>query len=221
MPEKVKFLVNSKIEIAWNDVYYKSTIEGSDSRTISISIPIKDGEYVPLRIGDTIEVIYYHEQDIYKFNTRVINRKSDVIPIIILEYPNEVFKVQRRKFVRVPIVCYIVYSKIGKQEGGRVVISTHGSPKELKGIMVDLSGGGTRIKLHEKLEKGDVLLINMPLGKDNISVKGEIVRVDFEELNKLYVSGISFIDLDERTRDKLIKYIFQEMRDQMKKGLKK
>jgi c-di-GMP-binding flagellar brake protein YcgR len=221
MQEKVKFLINSKLEIAWNDAYYKSTVEGYDSGTISISIPIKDGEYVPLRIGDTIEVIYYHEQDIYKFTTRVVNRKLDVIPIIILEYPTEVFKVQRRRFVRVPIVCYIVYSKIGKQEGGRVVISTHGSPKELKGILVDLSGGGTRIKLHEKLEKDDVLLISIPLGNDKISVKAEVIRVEFEELSKLYVCGMSFIDLDERTRDKLIKYIFQEMRDQMKKGLKK
>lgn len=208
MMEGLNFSINSKVEIFWNEGYYKSNIEDVTDNIIAISIPIKDGQYVPLRRGEQVEVIYYHEKDIYKFYTVVEDRKMDGIPVILLSYPKEVFKVQRRKFVRVPIVCTIEYSKIEASL----------KYNSLKAIMVDLSGGGMRIKLSDSVNLGDKLKAVIPLGTDQIEVKGEVVRVEKELEGKRNICGISFIDLDERTREKLIKIIFQVMRDQMKKG---
>jgi c-di-GMP-binding flagellar brake protein YcgR len=208
MLDDLTFKINNKVEISWNDGYYKSNIENIDDGHIAISIPIKDGQYIPLRVGEQVEVIYYYTKNIYKFYTHVVNRKIDRIPIIILEYPKEIFKVQRRRFVRVPIVCSIEYSKFGNNSGN----------KTLKAIMVDLSGGGMRIKLSEEVNLGDKLNVYMPLGEGQLNVKGEVVRLEKEEDSKRNICGISFIDLDERTREKLIKFIFQIMRDQMRKG---
>ena len=222
MEENIKFIINSKLEVSWNDGYYKSNIEDVNKQLISISIPIKEGQYIPLRIGEMIEVIYYFENDIYKFYTKVVNRKIDGIPVIEIEYPDKVFKIQRRKFVRVPIVCNVVYSKIGaKQENGNIVKLSPDKVKDFKGIMVDLSGGGMRIKLKEKLNLGDIISVDMPLGEDTLKVKGEIVRVEYDEINKLHVCGMDFKDLEERAREKLIRYIFQIMRDRMRKGIEK
>jgi c-di-GMP-binding flagellar brake protein YcgR len=208
MVEGLNFEINKKIEIAWNDGYYKSNIENVENNCIAISIPIKNGTYIPLREGEKVEVIYYYGKDIYKFYTHVIDRKIDTIPVILLALPKEVFKVQRRKFVRVPIICTIQYSKIGKNTAS----------KPLSAIMVDLSGGGMRIKLKDELAYGDIINVYIPLGKEQVQIKGEIVRIEAEQDIKRNICGVSFMDLEERVREKLIRYIFQVMRDQMKKG---
>lgn len=207
MLNDLNFEINSKLEVSWNDGYYKSSIENVEEGYIVISIPIKDGQYIPLRPGERIEVLYYDANDIYKFYTLVVGRRIDNIPVILLAYPKEVFKVQRRRFVRVPIVCTIEYSKI----------ENNASQKPLNGVMVDLSGGGMRIKLKDNLNAGDKIKITIPLDKDIIQLEGEIVRIEPEENAKRNICGISFIDLEERTREKIIRFIFQVMRDQMKK----
>lgn len=218
MEHNIKFIINNKLEISWNDGYYKSNIENVENDIISISIPIKEGQYIPLRVGEMIEVIYYYESDIYKFYSKVVKRKIDVIPLIQIAYPEEVFMVQRRRFVRVPIICNVVYSKIATKENGREIKVSKDKISDLKGIMVDLSGGGMRIKLQETLGMGDLIQVRMPIGEDVLSLKGKVVRVEFDDENKLYMCGINFVDLDEKVRDKLIRFIFQVMREQMRKG---
>ncbi len=208
MAEDLKFTINNKVEISWDDGYYKSNIENVDDKFIYISIPIKEGQYIPLRKFEQVEVIYYQGNDIYKFYTTVVDRKVDVIPIIVLAFPKEVFKVQRRKFVRVPIVCTVEYSKLENKTQNIV-----------KAIMVDLSGGGMRIKLsNDQLSIGNLIKAYIPVGDDNVEVKGEVVRVEKDDPNKMNICGINFLDLDDRNREKIIRFIFQIMRDQMKKG---
>ncbi|MBL4937977.1 PilZ domain-containing protein [Clostridium sp. YIM B02515] len=208
MAEDLKFTINNKVEISWDDGYYKSNIENVDDKFICISIPIKEGQYIPLRKFEQVEVIYYQGSDIYKFYTTVVDRKVDVIPIIVLAFPKEVFKVQRRKFVRVPIVCTMEYSKLENKTQNIV-----------KAIMVDLSGGGMRIKLsNDQLSIGNLIKAYIPVGDDNVEVKGEVVRVEKDDPNKMNIYGINFLDLDDKNREKIIRFIFQIMRDQMKKG---
>jgi c-di-GMP-binding flagellar brake protein YcgR len=209
MSDGLKFTINSKVEISWNDSYYKSNIEDvTTDETIAISIPIRDGQYVPLRKGEQVEVLYYYDKDIYKFYTTVVDRKVDGIPVILLAYPTEVFKVQRRRFVRIPIVCIIEYAKL--EESLKY--------KALKAVMVDLSGGGMRVKLSEQVNLGDKLKAAIPIGADLLEVKGEVVRIEKDADDKRNICGISFVDLEDRVREKIIRHIFQKMREQMRKG---
>jgi len=207
MLDGLTFIINGKLEISWNDSYYKSKIENVDEKAIYISIPIKDGKYIPLRVGEQVEVFYYFENDIYKFYSVVSGRQTDRIPLLLIEMPKEVIKVQRRKFVRVPIVCDIEYFKEGNKAS---------SLKPLKAIMVDLSGGGMRIKIGEEVKLGNIIMTHIPLGNEKLILKGEVVRIEQDEDKKKSICGISFTDLDERKREKLIRFIFKIMRAQMK-----
>lgn len=214
----LKFIINSKVEISWNDGYYKSSIEDVDGNLIAISIPIKDGEYLPLNKGEKIDIIYFYLNDIYKFQTMVVNRKADRIPLLQIDYPKEVFKIQRRKFVRVPIICSINYERLSEvSDASRVKFSNESKPI-FKATMVDLSGGGAKIRLKETVKSGDILIVHVPMEKETITLKGEVTRVEKSYDNRLNTCGIEFSDLDERTREKLIRIVFQIMREQMKKG---
>lgn len=207
MIDGLTFIINSKIEISWKDGYYKSSIENVDDESIYISIPIKEGQYIPLRSGEQIEVIYYYKNDFYKFYTVVTDRKMDRIPLILIELPKEVFKLQRRKFVRIPMVCNIEYAKVENKN----------FLKPLKAIMVDLSGSGMRIKLREDIKLGNMLVTYIPVGNEKLILKGEVVRIEKDEDKKKSICGVNFMELDERNREKLIRFIFQVMREQMKK----
>lgn len=208
MLDGLTFIINGKLEVTWNDGYYKSSIENVDDNSIHISIPIRDGQYIPLRVGEQVEVFYYFNNDIYKFYSVVTDRKMDRIPLILIAIPEEVIKVQRRKFVRVPIVCDIEYFK----EGSKATL------KPLKAIMIDLSGGGMRIKLSEDVKLGNKIMTHIPLGNEKLILKGEVVRIEKDEEDKRKnICGVSFLNLDERKREKLIRFIFQIMRKQMKR----
>lgn len=208
MSADLSFIINSKVEILWNEEYYKSNIQNVDSNSISISIPTKEGQYIPLRKSDKVEVLYYLENDIYKFNTVVLDRKIDTIPIIMLAHPEKVIKVQRRKFVRVPVICDMEC----------FIMQNNKKQSSLKAVLVDLSGGGMRIKVSDKLKLGDKITAYIPIEDEQVQIKGEVVRVDKDDISKLNICGINFVEIDERIREKIIKFIFHIMRKQMKKG---
>lgn len=218
MADDVKFNINGKLEIVWSDGYYKSDIQDLTDQYIAISIPIKDGQYIPLRQGEQLEVLYfYNKEEMYKFYTVVVGRKVDKVPVILLEFPKELIKIQRRKFVRVPIVCAIDLSKI---ENGNIDSDVKKLVEKnqalIKAVMVDLSGGGMRIKIKNELKLDDSIIAYIPLDSGEVAIKGEVVRVEKDE-EKRYVCGINFVDLEEKVQDKIIRYIFQIMRNQRRK----
>ncbi|MCM8710987.1 PilZ domain-containing protein [Clostridium sp. SYSU_GA19001] len=217
MLDNFKFVINSKVEVFYDEGWYKSRIEDVHNDFISIGIPIREGEYIPLRKGEIIEVIYYYRGSCYKFNTVVVDRTAGKIPTIQLAYPKEVFKIQRRKYVRVPIVYSILYSK-EKQLSYDKSEKINMESNLFKATMVDLSGGGLKIKLKDELKVGDILKMHIPIGTEEIIVKGSVVRFEKDEVNRINISGISFIDLEDRIREKIIRFIFKIMRNQMRKA---
>ena len=106
---KVDFKINKKLEILVDEKYFNSNIQDITDEYIAISIPINSGEYIPLSKGAIIDVIYYEEENLYKFKSSVIGRKFENIPILLIAKPKEIKKIQRRKYVRVPIISTVKY----------------------------------------------------------------------------------------------------------------
>lgn len=217
MSKPVKFYINSKIEIIWNDVAYKSDIQNVTENYIAISIPLKNGSYIPLRRDEKITALYYINGDIYKFTSTVIGRAREVIPVIYIEIPSDVKKVQRRNHVRVPLIADITCALINKD---KKLINLNSKQVDIfNAFTLDLSGGGTKIVTKRKLEVGDKLLINIKLDEEIFALQGEIIRVEKNKDNQ-YVCGISFVDLENKTTERIIRVVFQLMRDQVKRTSK-
>ncbi|KYH35618.1 flagellar protein YcgR [Clostridium tepidiprofundi DSM 19306] len=214
---EIKFLLNNKIEIFWNGKYYKSSIQDITDEYIGISIPTYEGALVPFSRGDKLDVIYYGDKNIYKFYSVVAGRKINRIPIILLSIPNEYRKVQRRRYVRVPYVKYINFSKVSEKISNMSILKGYLENEQnvKKGIVVDISGGGIRIKISEEISLGDNLVVMLPLDDENIILKCKTVRVDFD--GDKYDCGLTFVDMDDAIREKIIKFIFKLMREHMRK----
>ncbi|MFT5871343.1 MAG: c-di-GMP-binding flagellar brake protein YcgR [Clostridium sp.] len=210
----VEFKLNKKLEILVDEKYFNSNIQDVTAEYIAISIPTSGGAYIPLSKGTVIDVIYCEEENFYKFQSSVIGRKFENIPILLISKPKEVKKIQRRKYVRIPLISTVKYKNIKNQP--KTKPSTVASSEYLQAILVDLSGGGMRVKVSEEIKLNDYLLVSLTVNSENILIVGQAMRIvkDDEGRN---ICGLSFEFLDNITRERIIKYIFQLMREQMKK----
>ncbi|SDP57305.1 c-di-GMP-binding flagellar brake protein YcgR, contains PilZNR and PilZ domains [Clostridium gasigenes] len=210
--KKFDVVINSKLEVKWADGIYKTLVQDSNSKNILISIPVVGGVYLTLKTGEEIELVYYDNgENIFSFKCRVINRiKENNISYYSITLPYDVIKIQRRNYVRVDTVQVIKdIKKYEKETNGQA------DDKISNALLLDLSGGGMRIKLREKLEKSDVISAKIGSENEEVLIKGKIVRVDITE-DKRYIYGISFEELDNRTRERIIQIVFRIMREQRK-----
>lgn len=216
LKDSVKFSINNKVEVLWKDGIYKSRIEDLSDISITINIPVNDGSYLTLSSGEMVEVLYYEGNEIYKFVTTVKGRKFDRVPLIVLDYPTEVYETQRRNHVR--ISC-IIDAKVYKLKDSSININNFKIPEasKAKAVLTDLSGGGAKVKTNLELKNGDIIVLYFKLDENEFSIKGKIVRSIKEEgIN--YICGVSFMEMESKTIDSIIRYIFLKMREQLKKA---
>jgi len=202
---KLDLKINTRTEVIYEKVLYKSTIQDIKKNEIIISIPVGEGIYLTINAGDEIEQYYYDDKgNIFKYTTKILGRLIEKgMPFYRLSLPYNIEKIQRRDFVRVDIVKEITY----------INAKNINTSEMKKALIIDLSGGGTKIKVKEKLYKDDIILISFSEEDFNLRIKGKIVRVDMTE-DKDYICGVKFIDLEEKIREKIIRLVFTIMRKQ-------
>lgn len=219
--EKLRLAINKNIDIIWEKESYKSIIQDIEEKYFSISIPSKSGKFIPLRQGDIAEVLYYDNLNIFQFDTNVVGRKFDGIPLIMLEIPKEYKLVQRRQFFRVATLDGLIilnYEKLKDKNNKRIKTLKPLNDEFKKAILLDLSGGGMRVKLDEPIVVGDILHLFLNIQKEEIEIYSKVVRIISSEFNS-FTYGICFLDLTEKEREKIIKYSFDITRRQRSKGI--
>ncbi|MDH7576742.1 MAG: PilZ domain-containing protein [Bacillota bacterium] len=222
---KEELRINQRVEILLQNSAYDSNYAGSYpsrveeilSDKIFFAAPIKKGIPIPLRKGDPITVNYWGQTAGYSFTTKVIEtRFKRVLPVIIVERPKKVTRIQRRNFLRIPAVLPLTFSIL---EGPERV----SRPEIFHTETVDLSGGGAMIKTPVKLSKDEYLEMELTLPrKGTINIVGRVVRT--QETKKgstglIYLTGIDFEVIDESDRDKIIAFVFERQRELRRKGL--
>ncbi|WP_368487879.1 flagellar brake protein [Clostridium sp. BJN0013] len=218
---KVEFIINNRIEIDDGGEIYKSNIQDVSEEHIGISVPVCNHKYMSLQKGDRVEGIYYEGKNIYKFYTVVIGRKIEKILIIMLKKPEKVELFQRRNFVRVPLILDILCALIPVEKS---LNNLNDQVEVFKACSLDMSGGGMKfavdVSLKDKLKLGDKIIITLPLVNDRLDVKGKLVRIYENKENKKLICGVSFVELDRVSREKIIRGLFQIMREHIRKGAK-
>lgn len=209
---KISFEVNRKLEILCEDnAIAKSIIQEVEEKYISIGVPMSQGLYYPLNKGDIVDAYYNDSKgNIYSFQSTVLGRKFDKIPMLIISEPKEVKKIQRRKFVRIEHLTPINYIVVKDYPNNPIKKVTEEDFK--KGYSLDISGGGMRIKIASEVSLGDYVLISAPIGEEEILALCKVVRLEKDIDGKLNICGISFEDVNSITREKIIQFIFKNMR---------
>lgn len=202
--QNLNIIVNSNVEVEYEDKVYKSKIQEVEDDYISIYLPVVDGEYLLLKSDEEISMFYYDDKkNTYRLTCRVIGREiSGNVRLIKLTNPYDIIQIQRRNFVRVGFVDTV---EVGMKSDDEIVYQ--------KEWFTDLSGGGIKFKSKLKHKKNEEVFIKLQQFENNLKLKGRIVRVEKTEDDK-YLYGIEFIDISEQEREIIIRNVFKLMRKQ-------
>ncbi|MBK1812905.1 PilZ domain-containing protein [Clostridium sp. YIM B02505] len=202
-------LVNNRLDVLFEEKIYRCQIQDIGENFFNINLPASEGQYLTVPRGLDLEFMSFCDDgDVFKFKATIISRSQENnIPMYVMTTPYDIVKIQRRDYVRVKVAQIISYIT------GDYTVGDIEKLKLNTAILLDLSGGGMRVKLKEKLLKGDSIISELKYGNQQALVKGTIVRVETTE-DKQWIYGVNFDNIDERTRDKIIRMVFDIMRKQ-------
>ena len=205
-----KLKVNDRIEVINDEKPYKALIIDVQDDFLQINVPVYDGDYLMLHSKEKIEINSYLEDGgCFNFNAEVISRgKEGNIIYYRLSKPFNIQKIQRRNFFRVALTNDINFKKItlAKEEDFDNI------PYK-RGLMVDLSAGGMKIKTREKIKKDDLLLVKMKINEVELELKCDIVRIE-NTADREVLCGLRFMEISSAQSELIVRELFKIIRRQ-------
>lgn len=225
---KVAFAIGDRIELIHiksaigrkvSDKKYGSQVLDFDGdRTAKIAMPISEGKVIPLEIDDDYNLCFFTNSGLYQCTAQIKKRYTEnrmyVMDVIFL---TPLKKFQRRKFYRLDCLFPIRYRIVPKEQFEKKNEAEQDNEKDeilwKEGTISDLSGGGIRFHGNVECKKEDLVEIVLPL-----SLYMKVVScVHFEGSRVAYETRGEFLNINEKERETVIKYVFEEQRRRMRK----
>ena len=234
---KVTFAIGDRIELMHiksaigrkvSDKKYGSQLLDFDGdRTAKIAMPISEGKVIPLEIDDAYNLCFFTNSGLYQCTAQIKKRYTEnrmyVMDVIFL---TPLKKFQRRKFYRLDCLFPIRYRIVPKEQFEKKNEAEQDNEKDEilweEGTISDLSGGGIRFHGNVECKKGDFVEIVLPLSLQSgiipLSLYMKVVScVHFEGSRVAYETRGEFLNINEKERETVIKYVFEEQRRRMRK----
>lgn len=234
---KVAFAIGDRIELIHiksaigrkvSDKKYGSQVLDFDGdRTAKIAMPISEGKVIPLEIDDDYNLCFFTNSGLYQCTAQIKKRYTEnrmyVMDVIFL---TPLKKFQRRKFYRLDCLFPIRYRIVPKEQFEKKNEAEQDNEKDEilweEGTISDLSGGGIRFHGNVECKKEDLVEIVLPLSLQSgivpLSLYMKVVScVHFEGSRVAYETRGEFLNINEKERETVIKYVFEEQRRRMRK----
>jgi c-di-GMP-binding flagellar brake protein YcgR len=194
---------------------YYSRIEDVGVNELVIGAPIYRGEIIKLKVGSFINIVLTGENALFQFESKILEEITDPLPLLVISKPKNMQKVQRRNFFRIKVTIPVEYRVLPD------ILET--STEEFKfAETVDISGGGTLLLISEEFPKETILELKLHL-KENLIVPavGRVVFTkDEKRKDKKKMVAVEFIVIEEREREKIVKFVFEKQREERQKALR-
>ena len=205
--------------------YYKGAIiDVNPNEDITIGIIKSKRVEFPLFKGDLRNFRVITDSSTYFFESTVIGHEySEDRADYIIDWPQEIERVQQRKFFRFPCSFKIQYYIFGTDDPDDADIQdladVHGLPGD--GAMADISGGGLQMISKQQILMGSIMAMRLIMQskeeKKNFLVKGRVIWQHAAQGKKMtrYRYAVEFLDLDETLREEIIRFIFVLSRERL------
>ncbi|MCI8281885.1 MAG: flagellar brake protein [Lachnospiraceae bacterium] len=198
--------------------------------TLEIGMPMEAGKLVLVPLEVRYSIIFYTRQGMYQCIGQVKERyKSDNLYMVTMELKTNLVKFQRREFYRKDCLIEVDYLAVPEDEmrleRPEAVYGYHmeNYPNDdmKKATAVDISGGGLRMVTSEPIFENNILLnfsLSNETGSRDIWMLGTLLQTkQLDSSVPKYEHRIMFIMKDNRIREEIIRYIFEEERKSRKK----
>ncbi|MCH5339586.1 MAG: flagellar brake protein [Acetatifactor sp.] len=214
-------------EGAERKVYNSQIYDIMSEDTMEILMPMEKTKLILLPVDGEFDLIIYHSTGLYQCFARIKDRyKSNNVYLLVVELTSNLRKYQRREYYRFSCALEMCARNLQEEELQAVendlpYALTPGLPLK-QSVIVDISGGGLRFLSAQRYEPESLLYINYYLLKDGKKKLYEVIGkvLSAQELEKrkgTFEHRVQYYDMNSKTREEIIKYIFEEERKNLRK----
>lgn len=220
MPDLKKyFSIGERIQIDYIDSRgqlqeYRSQVADMHGEDLmDVLIPIHRNQDIFLRENSIIKIVTPKDEAVYEFTAVVTEKLFGRIPLLRLKIISEVNKIQRRNFFRLKLIRDVEVRQVEDLREKKY-------GEKFNCNLLDISTGGVLITTNKDFQEGDMLELKIQLNEAELVAYGIIIRKTLTVSHKApYSYGIMFDKMNESDKNKLTKFIFEEQRKLIKKGL--
>lgn len=210
------------------DVYKSQILDMKENGNLEIAMPTEKGKLILLPLGVRFEFAFYCQNGgLYKGIGQIAERyKKDGFFMLEVELKTGLEKLQRREFYRYSCTMDFTFYVLGEEQKDitsadkilQDIMAAEDKIPAKQGIVADLSGGGMKIRTSYELQSGDRILAILHLANEKVNrqfhVLGKVIAcMKVPASTKIsYESRIKFDIEDDKIREEIIRYIFEEER---------
>lgn len=208
-------------------VYLSQVHEILSEDKMEIQMPMEKTKLLLLPVDAEFDMVIYGESGLYQCFVRVIDRyKSENVYLLVVELTSNLRKHQRREYYRFSCALEMCSrtleaTEIEALENKRPYALTPGLPLK-QSVIVDLSGGGLRFLAAQDYAPDSLIYISYALLKSGerkqYELVGKVLSVkELENRPGTYEHRVKYVNIDNDTREEIIRYIFEEERKNLRK----
>lgn len=210
---------------------YTSQIYEIDSdEEITLYMPTEKEKLVLLPVGKRCDLYFYTPGGLYQCYATVEDRyREGRIYLLVMKLTSNLRKHQRREYYR--LSCSLSMVSRSLEEDEAIPEKSRDTDIELKpglplkrSIIVDISGGGIRFVSDYQYPVGETVIVRydlmMPGGSKRYNIVSRILASG-ELMGRpgSYEHRAEYVNIDDDTREEIIKYIFNTERMHRKKSV--
>lgn len=194
---------------------YPSRVENVGRDHLSLAAPFGQVGAVPLHVGTKLRVTLFHNGGAHAFDTAVVGRQAEPLPLLLVERPTRLEVLQRRQYFRQAAVVRSLCR------------ADPDSPQEIEGLTRSLGGGGISMRSHDiagcqwildHAATGEPVWLEVELPDRPLNVLATVVWTRLDRDEGYIEMAFEFTDLPDCERERLIRYLFVLQRDALRKG---
>ncbi|MCR5802046.1 MAG: flagellar brake domain-containing protein [Lachnospiraceae bacterium] len=209
-------------------VYGSKIVDILSEDRVELLMPMEKTKLILLPIDGEYNLVVYTDSGLYQCFVRIVDRyKSNNMYLLVAEFTSNLRKYQRREYFRFSCALdmnarNLVEEEVRSIEGDDLVNLQPNLPIK-RSVIVDISGGGIRFMSDTKYEVGSMVYCSYDLVKGTerkqYEVVGKVLAVtENEKRPGTYEHRVQYVNMDEYTREEIIRFIFEEERKSRRKG---
>ncbi len=213
-----------------DDKYFLTSIYDVNDDGLVIYAPTSGGRHMFAPVDTGLEFTFHMSRWIFHAEghvTKAERTKGVSLMHVCLDTP--LYRIQRREYYRLECTIPMFYRIVDQDvidaktdEDAQAILKAQTEmPVRGAGTILDISGGGVRVVSANSLEDVKYLLLTFRvIYKDettDIAVFAELLRSSYLSDEKKYIHHMQFCYKDERLKEKIIGYVFEEERRIRKK----
>lgn len=214
---KLPLQVMQPLSLQYEGAWYPSLIlDFNEGLNLVVGVPQEKRVEVFIDLDSLVTVDLFLPDGIRRFQTVVLRRNEGSPPGLVLAWPKDLERIQRREAFRVPIELKAEASF--QSEGMR-------DRRGMIGSTLDLSAGGVRLALPEPIAEGTLLDARIAIPGAPAPMQSCMARVvrwgerlEASASSRFWVA-CEFVQPSEAFRKEVTRFVFDIQREQLRRGM--